>query len=74
LQVYDCEHAEGAFNQFFHSELRLEKLIHLVKWNWVEELFGGQHKLLVHIRSVDDLMFDYDRQAPWPWEARAEEH
>jgi hypothetical protein len=21
------------------------------------------------MRSVDDLLFDYDRQAPWPWEA-----
>jgi hypothetical protein len=71
-QVYHWEHAEAAFNQFFHSELCLENLIHLAKRNWVEDLFGGRHKLLVHMRSVDDLLFDYDRQAPWPWEAGAE--
>ncbi len=71
-QVYDWEHAEAAFNQFFHSELCLENLIHLAKRNWVEDLFGGRHKLLVHMRLVDDLLFDYDRQAPWPWEAEAE--
>jgi len=72
-KVNDWEHALVAFNQFFNSELCLESLINLGKRNWVEDLFGGRHKLLVHMRSVDDLLYDYDRQAPWPWEARADE-
>jgi hypothetical protein len=72
-KVYDWEHALAAFNQFFNLELCLESLINLGKWNWVEDLFGGRHKLLVHMRSVDYLLYDFDPQAPWPWETRADE-
>lgn len=65
-QVVDWEHADSAFNQFFNSELCLENLIHLAERGWVEDLFGGRHKLLVDMRSVDDLLFDDDQQTPWP--------
>ncbi|MFM7563161.1 MAG: hypothetical protein ACKO9H_04190 [Planctomycetota bacterium] len=71
-KVFDWEHAESAFNQFFNSELCLENLIQLADRGWVEDLFGGRHKLLVEMRSVDDLLFDYDQQTPWPRTAEAD--
>jgi hypothetical protein len=45
----------------------------MAKRNWVEDLSGGRHKLLVHMRSVDDLLYDYDRQFMRFGEARSKE-
>jgi hypothetical protein len=72
-QVADWDLAMKAFNDFLDSKLCLKNAVNMAKRNWVEDLSGGRHKLLVHMRSVDDLLYDYDRQAPWPWEARADE-
>jgi hypothetical protein len=66
-QVYDWEHAETAFNQFFDSKLCLENLIHLTKRYWVADLFGGRQKLIVHTHSFDNLMFEYDRKGCLLW-------
>lgn len=71
-QVVDWEHAQSAFDQFFNSELCLENLIYLAERGWVEDLFGGRHKLLVEMRSVDDLLFDDDQHTPWPRTADAD--
>jgi hypothetical protein len=71
-QIIDWDHALDAFNQFFNSELCLENLINLADRGWVEDLFGGRHKLLVDMRTVDDLLFDYDQQSPWPRTAEAD--
>ncbi len=71
-QVVDWEHASSAFDQFFNSELCLENLIHLAERGWVEDLFGGRHKLLVDMRSVDDLLFDDDQHLPWSRTAEAD--
>ena len=54
--------SRGGFDKIFHSELCLEDLIHLDKWNWVADLFGRRHKLFVHMRAIDNLMFEYDRK------------
>lgn len=64
-KIVAWDHALDAFNQFFNSELCLENLIQLPERGWVEDLFGGRHKLLVDMRAVDDLLFDYDQQSPW---------
>jgi hypothetical protein len=49
------------FNRYFESELCLVNLCKLHKRNWVEDALGRRHKLLVKMRSIDDLLYDFDR-------------
>lgn len=68
-QIVAWGHALDAFHQFVNSELGLENLFKATERGWVEDLFGGRHKLLVDMCSVDDLLFDYDQQSPWSFTA-----
>lgn len=63
-QIVGWEHAQSAFDQFFNSELGLGNLIYLAERGWVEDLFGGRHKLLVDRRTVNDLLFEYAQRSP----------
>jgi hypothetical protein len=67
LGEFDCWRVDDwpsvllEFNRYFESELCLVNLCKLHERNWVEDAQGRRHKLLVKMRSVDDLLFDFDR-------------
>lgn len=60
-QVVDWPSVLLEFNRYFDSELCLTNLMKLPQRNWVEDGLGRRHKLLPKMRTIDDLLYDFDR-------------